>query len=82
MKLFELFDVRSSDRRENGDHNLHHSVNLAGEQRQAAKDQMAGIYWIVSGKKVAGPFADKQKAESFKANRPDRVPKTAVMQQF
>jgi len=70
MKLNELFD--------RGDHELQQSV--ANRQRELnQKDQATkGIWWVDgAGKKLAGPFADQEKADSFKKNRPDRVPKGA-----
>lgn len=49
------------------------------EQRSAA---LAGVWWIdrKTKKRIAGPFADETKANSFKQNRPDRVPADALMQ--
>ena len=48
------------------------------EQRSAA---LAGV-WIIdrkTAKRLAGPFKDEQKAESFKKNRPDRIPADAII---
>lgn len=41
---------------------------------QIRDEQLKGLWWVFQGKKMAGPFADSEKANSFRTNRPDRVP--------
>lgn len=76
MKLLEIYDTRSDYRREAGDLNYHTSVEKANAAIKG--------FWIMdrSGKKLSGPYATREKAESFKANRPDRIPRDAIIKEI
>lgn len=73
MTLLEIFDTRRESRREAGDLNVHQSfANTSAVEKG---------YWLVdrSGKKLSGPHETREKALSFKSNRPDRIPKDATV---
>lgn len=40
--------------------------------------------WLISreGKRLAGPFASAEKANQYKAGRPDRIPANAVVKEL
>ena len=68
MKINEIMYDRAGDQQWRADI----------EQRNAA---LAGV-WIIdrkTAKRLAGPFKDEQKAQSFKVNRPDRIPADAII---
>jgi hypothetical protein len=71
MKLFEIVD--------RGDL---HMQDIAARNSAVQQSKMAPSkgFWLVdraSGKKLAGPFADDDKAVSFKQNRKDKIPADA-----
>lgn len=71
MKLFEIVDV--------GDWHMQQMAARRGQMQQDKAMQTKGV-WLVdraTGKKLAGPFADDDKAVTFKRNRPDRIPADA-----
>ena len=74
MKLCELTDFHS-----NRDMQLiaHHN-----DQKASAKSALMSGIWLVdpkTKKQLAGPFKTEQAATSFKSNRPDRIPASALV---
>lgn len=55
-------------------------TSLANATNRPTGASAARGWWLLSrqGKRLAGPFADEEKANRFKTNRPDRIPSDAV----
>lgn len=62
-------------------------MEIYGSERHAEQEWRTGVeapkgeYWLIdraSGRKLAGPFKDQERALSFKKNRKDRIPADAV----
>ncbi len=85
MKLKELFEmmgwgVDRGNERDWRDQMVTQHQNRNNTQSAAGTSINKG-FWIVSreGKTLAGPFTDQQKANQYKAGRPDRIPANAVI---
>lgn len=74
MKIVELLEVDRSDLE--WAHSLER--NPSPHQPNKALDGV-WIYDKKSHRKLSGPFRDRDAAESFKRNRPDRIPADAVI---
>lgn len=80
MKLLEIFgrgidrDTETNWRDQRASQSAQHGLTATGTS--ATK----GI-WLISrqGKRLAGPFTDEAKAQSYKDGRPDRIPADAVI---
>ena len=80
MKLFEILD-------RGGDIAWHADIANRSTSRPvdiSHPSSHARGWWLISreGKRLAGPFKDQDAAASFKANRPDRIPPTAIAKEF
>lgn len=84
MKLFELLEGvfgRGIDR--GTEANWRDQMVTQSAQRgmtQTGTSATKGI-WLISrqGKRLAGPFANAEKAEAYKTGRPDRIPADAMI---
>jgi hypothetical protein len=77
MKLFEILNEIDA-----GDLYLAHMVDDRRNRGERDRNSYLTGFWLIdptSGKKITGPFKDKEAALRFKANRPDKVPANAVV---
>ena len=56
---------------------------IAAQSANRPVDPTRGI-WLISreGKRLAGPFASADKANLYKAGRPDRIPANAIVKKL
>lgn len=68
-----------------GDHHLSNSFTQSQQQKiDVRKNHLEG-HWLIdpsSGKKLSGPFKDKEAALRFKENRKDKIPANAEAKKF
>lgn len=85
MKLFEIFGRgRDRDTESNWrDQMANQAVERKNMQTSTGTSALSG-FWLISqeGKKLAGPFGDAEKAETYKANRTGRIPVNAIVKQL
>lgn len=83
MKLFEIFG-RGADRSVEGEWREQMAARHAARTSDPAHASAVHGFWLISreGKRLAGPFADANKAELYKRGRPDRIPANAVVKKL
>lgn len=83
MKLFELFG-RGVDRGTEQNWRDQMAGQHAARMARPAEANAVHGFWLISreGKRLAGPFTDAEKAETYKQGRPDRIPANAVVKKL
>ena len=85
MKLFEIFGRGVDRSTETGwrDQMVAQHAARTALQTSTGTPAVHG-FWLISreGKRLAGPFSDAVKAETYKDGRPDRIPANAVVKKL